>query len=463
MDVQDPPTTISVTTAPVENEVRTAANLFGQTLLSSLKGSGSLELEKILDPKCTFKSNSPFGISNRQELMISAQNFAEFFSDPQIVVFDAKANDSNSILKLRCQLSFWYPLPWRPRIIIPLEVDLSINSNDLSNGQLSISHIEEKWEISPLEIFTKQMMPRWWDVWHVFVSPTPEYPPICRSVAATVDNVAFAELPETLVAEITWEGSSKFPGPPILSVPSFSLFGSLRTTRKNREGFSTVLPVEVQSSRFTSLASGEDRKRTVWVYHVPSHLQNVVLKDECFPSGFGVEWATPSIPIAREDDSDMSVDQEQQDEVEYQVGFDNLSLLKSVSAGQERGNLTISDELLNEFESKQKKSYRYRVLPKRLIAEVELKGEVESAQIAEALGKIRTVLKNSLVRGQRHRVAAGRFSSSDAGSSTKGIFGLQSWGTKVCFNKDAQPSMAIYEMQYTRQITKIFVEIEPDV
>jgi hypothetical protein len=418
-------------------------------------------LENILNPDCTFRSNSPFGISNREELFTSLQKASEFFSEPQVVVFDAKKGDGDT-LNLRCQLSCWYPLPWRPRIIIPLEVSLSIGGSNA----LSISHIEEKWDLSAPKIFLEQMLPRWWDVWHVFVSPSPEYPPINVNVAPTSDRVAFTELPETLVAEVMWEGAAKYPGPPVLSAPSFSLFGSLRTTKRNRETFSTVLPIEVQSSRFKDPATGEDMKRTVWVYHVPTHLQSVVLNSEaylqCSANSAISESCSPAVPILSEG-RDYKGDNEEQDELEYQVGFDNLSLLKSVSAGITRGNLTVDDQVMEEYERLQTKSYRYRMLPKRLVAEVALKGEVDGSRIKTALELIKTVLagKSGEVRGQQHRqTRVGRFSS-EAAQTSSSMFGLQLWNTKVCFNKEAQPAMAIYEMQYDRRITKVFVEIEP--
>lgn len=39
-------------------------------------------------------------------------------------------------------------------------------------------------------------------------------------------------------------------------------------------------------------------------------------------------------------------------------------------------------------------------------------------------------------------------------------FGLQLWGTKACFNTKAEPAMAIYEIQYDKRVTTVFIEIE---
>lgn len=324
---------------------------------------------------------------------------------------------------------------------------------------MTVTKIDESWGVSAASIFFQQMVPRWWDIWHVFTSPGPEYPPITRRVAPSIDKVEFTSLPETLAMEVQWEGALQYPGPPLTSVPSFSLFGSLKGGRRNREPYFTVLPVEVRSEKFIAkeggqgTETGEQKKRSVWVYHVPTHLQALVM-DQWEPhlrNGQGSGGGSPPTPLDYQDGADVgeNTGSEEQDEVEYQVGYDNLNLMRSVSGGTVRGNLTVNEDMMADFERRQSISYRYTLRPKRLIAETSLKGEVDGAKIQTALSQIKAVIGKS-----------GRFRVKPPVPGVSNSFGLQSWATKVCFNSLAQPAMAIYEMQYDGRITKIFLEVE---
>ena len=216
-------------------EMQKVTEQFIEAWRKGLQGDQIL-LNSIVKPSTRWEN--PF-VATGKELSEGLAQFSGFFGEPSLTVFNVMSKSSRQI-EISYHLSFWYPVGWRPRIIIPGKALVTI-SEDLR----SIQSVQEQWEVSVTDIALKQFLPRWWDVLHVFSSPSPEYPPI--KTIASVGKVNFIELPETVVVEVRWSGSTKYPGPPLLAVPGFSLFGFLKTSNPNKDIFYTSLPVEVQS------------------------------------------------------------------------------------------------------------------------------------------------------------------------------------------------------------------------
>ena len=178
----------------------------GESFVSSLrlvlnKKLTFASLTEYLTPSCTWIN--PF-ISTLSEASEEIEKFSNFFNDTNIIVFSQRMIREDTI-EINYQLSCWYPLPWRPRIIIPAVAELKISFLD---GKPAISSITEKWEVSPLDILFKQIPPRWWDLWHIFSSPSPEYPPI-QTIKKVRNNVQVRVLPQTVFMEVQWSGAAK--------------------------------------------------------------------------------------------------------------------------------------------------------------------------------------------------------------------------------------------------------------
>lgn len=145
-------------------------NKFISAWRNGLQGN-QIDLKEIIDKK--IKWENPF-VTNSNELMEGLSQFSSFFSEPSLTVFNIKLSETNiNQVEISYYLSFWYPMAWKPRIIIPSTAIITLN-----NEQNKVISVHEKWEISMGEVFTKQLLPRFWDIWHCFCSPSPEYPPI---------------------------------------------------------------------------------------------------------------------------------------------------------------------------------------------------------------------------------------------------------------------------------------------
>lgn len=334
---------------------------------------------------------------------------------------------------------------WRPRMIVPATAMITF-SEDLR----SVVSVKEKWDISLLEMIVRQFMPRFWDMLHVFCTPSPEYPPI-KSLSR-VGKVSFVELPETVVMETRWSGSAKYPGPPLLAVPGFSLFGFLKTSNPNKDPYYTSLPVEVQSGTYTD-ASGEEMKRSSWFYHVPTALQHEVMDRARAETVF---------PLLDLDGPEEEDDEEYVKDYQTQTTDENLNVMNCVKGGAARGeNVQFDADMMRDFEAKEKKEYRYLLQPKRVVAQVEVTGEATPEKISEALKLIRAAVASDgrKVFGKEVRMRNKSFDGSSS-DPTQPLLGLQLWSCKACFNMKGEPAMAVYEMQYGYRLTTVQVELE---
>lgn len=417
---------------------------FIQAWREGLQGN-QISLKNILSPKATWEN--PF-VSTQSDLMEGMAQFSSFFDEPSLTVFKVTPIGAGNQIEVEYHLSFWYPMAWKPRVIIPGTAIITL-SNDLS----SVIAVKEKWEVSVADVFMKQVLPRFWDVWHVFCSPSPEYPPI-REIQK-VGKVTFVELPQTVCMEVRWSGSSKYPGPPLLAAPSFSLFGALRTSKPKRDPFHTVLPIEVQSGKFKDAGTGEDFKRSSWIYHVPTSLQEGIMDKARAETVFSLNSDEDSL------DDDEGENPEAKLDYQTQLSNDNINVMKCVTAGALRGQqIEFDGDMMRDFEAKEKKEYLYKIQPKRIIAQVDIQGEADPERINDALKLIRAAVESDGKKIFKREVAMRSRDLDGTSGDGAPLLGLQLWHSKACFNMAAEPVMAIYEMQYGYRLTRVHVELE---
>ena len=418
--------------------------------------------------------------NKRTEINETLIQFSNFFLEPSVIFFDTqyKADDTVEIMY---QLSFWYPMPWRPRIIIPGKLKLKFDSNK----QL-ILNIKEKWDISIQEVFTRQLPPRFWDLYHSFSSIPPESLPV-KSISK-IEKVEIVELPETIALEIFWTAASKFPvkkidkiayikieinylkniyfnqnkGPPIFTMPGFGLFGYLKTSRPNREPYYPILPIDVQSGAY-QLDNGAEMKYSKWTLPIPTNLQEAIIDKA--NSGEVFQITSESLVNNLNETPDY-MEKDKELERDYQVGLENFNAMKSIAPGTLRGRDTEYDEnLMREFESTQKIRYRYNFIPKRLIAKIDVKGEPSKQKLSSAIEKIKTAIGS--VKSDTSYLKFKNIQPSDLKildqmikCDTTPKIGFQIWNCKVGFNSKAQPSIAIYEQQYGFRKSSVYIELD---
>jgi hypothetical protein len=201
-------------------------------------------LESLLSTKCRIKS--PI-FDDKAALLTGMKDFSNFFIDPEFMV--ENQIEDNRGLTVIGKVSFTYPLPWRPRVIVPINIKAVLDEEGL------VTTMHEKWDVSFAAIFFKQILPRFWDAWHLFSSVSPEYPPI--KTLCKRGRVSIVRLPSTMMVETSWYGLAQYEGPPIMAVPGFCWFGALpSSSQAGRQLYQASLPVEVLASKFTSPMTG---------------------------------------------------------------------------------------------------------------------------------------------------------------------------------------------------------------
>ena len=99
-----------------------------------------------------------------------------------------------------------------------------------------------------------------------------------------------------------------------------------------------------------------------------------------------------------------------------------------------------------------------------MVALTEFKGEADPTKISEALQAIKAAIKTERPRGKTLQIK-----KADAWGSLKDYvndnceaIGFRLSSVKACFNKEGEPSIAVYEMQYNNQKTQVFLEVDEE-
>lgn len=411
--------------------------------------------------------------SNPKIGMVEQANFAKSFlelhdlgDNPSMQVFETKELSSKGEFSLSLQWSSTMKLPWKPRVIVPCNMKLYVNPQTML-----ISRIEEKWDLTVLEIAVKQVSPRLWDLWHVYSSPQPEYPPI--STLGKAGQVKLLELPETILFEIDWRGLAKYPGPPLAAIPSFTFIGELlkaKSRSSSSYNYYTSLPVEADTTKFLDKVTGKEFKQSTWRFHVPTQLQHLVSEQ-----AKSAEWQSLAVESLLDDvnidellnrktteiEEAPSSDKFDSDLMEADPALNQLAQsLMTVKQTREFEMLnatSLLDSDIKEFEQYQQVRYRYRITPKRVIAAIDYNGRPDGKFLGEKYEALTAQLQSGEVQYQGRPVRVKR--AQDPNESDK-LFGIQLWSTKMGFNDQALPAIGVYEMQYNQALNRVFVEVE---
>ena len=432
-----------------EENWNTLSNKFEDAWLSVFKGDQS-KMNDLMKNSQKLQWENPL-ISDFNELKEGWDNFAQFFQDPTLIIYSKSKNDQGKI-ELDFQLSFWYPIFWRPRIIIPGKAIIECNSD-----YTSIIGVKEEWELTLSDIVLKQLLPRFWDIWHLYSSPPSEYVPE-EKVIRKNNGVAFVQLPQQIVCDISWANKAEFPGPPLTTTPSFSLFGKFRTSLPNRDPTFATQPIEVSSAKYIG-RDGEAWKQSTWSYTVPTCVHPQIIeaarKEEIFSCQMD--------PIEEEEIEDVN------DIADYETGVNSIGVMKSVTGGAARGQFQYDKNEISSFKKNEIREYRYRIQPPRVVAMTEFKGEATPSKISDSLKNIRTAIassgsSSSSSSSVRRTYPWGSLSNKLSTDSNDRVsceaIGLRLTNVKSCFNIKGEPSMAVYVMQYNDEKTQVFLEVD---
>jgi len=171
-----------------------------------------------------------------------------------------------------------------------------------------------------------------------------------------------------------------------------------------------------------------------------------------------------------------AAEQDPSDATDFKVvDLNKINLMKSVTNGAVRGaGLRFDETKVKEFLAAEKTEILHRVLPRRVLAQVELKGEATPARISQAIGEIRSACNSMFAQGQEGAALSGlntlgrgplrmkkRSLDSYSNPDYSPQVGLLVDNCKACFNGRGQLAMAAYEIQFGLKRTIVQVELIP--
>lgn len=218
------------------------------------------------------------------------------------------------------------------------------------------------------------------------------------------------------------------------------------------------MPVEIQSTNFLS-TNGEQMKKSSWIYHVPTSLQEKVIDK------INISFPINDIETIIEESDDII------DDVDFETTIQDKGLMKSVTAGTLRGNVTYDDVKVFEYEKFLIKDYEYKFLSKRILAQTDIYGEIDLKKINDAISLIKKAVETQgkVLLGNNIRIInrdldleskiVSKIIKAPSIDECNPKIGLQLWDCKGCFNPNGEPAMAVYEIQFDSKLTKVFVEL----
>lgn len=421
-------------------------------------------------------------VRSQVELEQNLKLFFNFFQEPTFQIFQispsSTATPNHESFQITYQLSFHYPLPWQPRIIIPSTLQVTFDP-----VTKKVKSVIENWEVSIQDIFFKQVPPRFWDVFHSFPTPVPEYPSI--KILSKLKSINIIELPQTIIYECTWKGLAKYPGPPLTILPDF-VFQSSELQGKKK--YYTSLPVEVQSGKFMNATNSSKMKFSRWRCHVPTTVQNQVLTNVRLDEKIHLEaqslldnkWKvekgedddeleitnqtldTNDRPIEGEEDDGTEELEKKLEKLTTVINSENLSVMDSLKGGALRGDYILDVEYAKEYESNQEVYAKFKRIPKRIIASVEIPGEVTAEKVSQYYKTLTETLRETTVQvGNKRYEVQKRLSSEESDDEPLPDFSLLLNEVRSCWNVKGELGMAYYDTHFNLARTKLFVELSP--
>ena len=129
-------------------------------------------------------------------------------------------------------------------------------------------------------------------------------------------------------------------------------------------------------------------KRTIWLLHIPTSLQEQVLPRALNKKVTDFEPYTLFGPSS---DTSVEMVDDEVVEADYVVGLENVNVMKSVS-GATRGVIELDEGIMKAFESAEQRCYNYEILPRRLVAAIDFQGDPGPQEISQGLESIKKVL-----------------------------------------------------------------------
>jgi len=211
----------------------------------------------------TVKSQDPM-----EELKAAKQ----FYQEIDLAIIGGK-KISEGVVELSWELSLVWPTFWSPRVVLAGASTCTFATNTMTITKQVDRVFGADNNVSLLSLLGDQIKPRFWDWYHIGMTPSAEQVP--RQVVAKKGGVTVYKLPSQLVAAPTIVETGTRDDRHAQMVPNHAFSCIIRTMGPKRNNYVPTTPVEVQIGRNNKADNADDRLLLSWSIPLSTQFQAV--------------------------------------------------------------------------------------------------------------------------------------------------------------------------------------------
>lgn len=348
----------------------------------------------------------------------------EFYNKLDIAILSAKTIESTldtGVVEVRWDVGAVWPNPWESRVLLTGTSVLSICEDKESNSITLLKQVDKLDGGNPSDIvgsLTSQLPPRFWDVYHIGMTPSAELDRRFTTLSSSQLNASrgkkgllssynLSYLPPRLVTEPTLIDTNGRAGRTAQALPNHGFATAIKTVGPNKEEFVPVSPIEITISKVEDQEGGSLIKWTVPV-----------------PPEFASKPVLP-LPVIDEEEDDEKDNTTKNDDALATSSADSPS--KTSSPYNRRPNRPPPD-------APQSLQCSYSLRPSRLVATLPYAGNPQDEEVTQ----LRRQLYQQVVEKDGFKPKLDPITK-------RPIFFFWMNDAKACFTRAGGLGMAIYE------------------
>jgi len=382
------------------------------------------------------KTNNAGGNSPLMEMKAS-QNF---YNKLDVAILSAKTIESTAdagLVEVRWDVGAVWPNLWESRVLLTGTSLLSIRDDKDKNSIMLLKQVDKLDGNKPLDIvgsLSSQLPPRFWDVYHIGMSPSAELDPRLTTLSPSqlstsrgnkgiLSSYTLSHLPPRLVTEPALVDTNGRFGRTAQALPNHGFTTAIKTLGPNKQQFVPVSPIEVSISK----VEGQDGSLIKWTVPVPP------------------EFASKAV-------LPLPVIEEGEDDEEDNVSNDDASATSSANTPSKTTSSPYSSRNPNTPapEAPQSLQCNYSLRPPRLVATLPYAGNPQDEEVTELRRQLyKQVVENDGFKPKLDPV------------TKRPAFFFWMNDAKACFTREGGLGMAVYEWRADwAKANEIGIELE---
>lgn len=211
----------------------------------------------------TVKSQDPM-----EELKAAKQ----FYQEIDLAIIGGKTI-SEDVVELSWELSLVWPTFWSPRVVLAGASTCTFATDTMTITKQVDRVFGADNNVSLLSLLGDQIKPRFWDWYHIGMTPSAEQVP--RQVVSKKGGVTVYKLPSQLVAAPTIVETGTRDDRHAQMVPNHAFSCIIRTMGPKRNNYVPTTPVEVQIGRNNKADNADNRLLLSWSIPLSTQFQAV--------------------------------------------------------------------------------------------------------------------------------------------------------------------------------------------